>query len=117
MSRATWLQISLAVLLAIAALFVIMRRAGGESLGPDRVAAGQRLAEAWCKSCHAIQPHMGGMMSDQAPSFTAIANRHGTTALSIKVFLKTSHANMPNIVIAPDQADDLAEFILSLRTN
>ncbi len=115
MSRTTWIHISLAVLLAIAALFVIMRRAGGETAA-DGAAAGHRLAEAWCKACHAIEPNMAGM-SDQAPAVTAIANRHGTTALSIKVFLKTSHASMPNIVIAPEQAEDIAEYILSLRTN
>ena len=115
MSRTTWIHISLVALLAIAALFVIMRRAGGE-ISADSIASGHRLAEAWCKACHAIEPNMAGM-SDQAPSFTAIANRHGTTALSIKVFLKTSHANMPNIVIAPNEADDLAEYILSLRAN
>ncbi len=116
MSRTTWIHISLVALLAIAAVFVIMRRAGGEKLAADSVASGHRLAQAWCKACHAIEPNMAGM-SDQAPSFPAIANRHGTTELSIKVFLKTSHANMPNIVIAPDQADDLAEYILSLKTN
>ncbi len=56
-------------------------------------------------------------MSDQAPGFAAsIANRYGTTALSLKVFLKTSHQNMPNLVIAPDQADALANYILSLKT-
>jgi hypothetical protein len=59
---------------------------------------------------------MAGML-DQAPGFEAIANRHGTTALSLKVFLKTSHQNMPNLVIAPDQADALANYILSLKTS
>jgi hypothetical protein len=33
------------------------------------------------------------------------------------VFLKTNHANMPNLVIAPDQADALASYILSLNTH
>jgi hypothetical protein len=33
------------------------------------------------------------------------------------VFLKTSHQNMPDLVIAPDQADALASYILSLKTN
>jgi hypothetical protein len=33
------------------------------------------------------------------------------------VFLKSSHQNMPNLVIAPDQADALAGYILSLKTN
>lgn len=56
-------------------------------------------------------------MSNQVPGFEAIANRHGTTALSLKVFLKTNHVNMPNLVIAPDRADALANYILSLTTN
>ena len=55
--------------------------------------------------------------SDQAPGFAAIAKRRGTTALSLKVFLKTSHQNMPNLVIAPDQAEVLANYILSLKSN
>jgi mono/diheme cytochrome c family protein len=81
----------------------------------DSVSEGYRLAGAWCKTCHAIEPQMRAA-SDQAPSFWAIANRHGTTALSLKVFLKTSHQNMPNLVISPDEADDLADYILSLKT-
>ncbi|MBR0719504.1 c-type cytochrome [Bradyrhizobium liaoningense] len=75
---------------------------------------GHRLAQAWCQTCHAIEPHMTGLF-DAAPSFQAIADRKGTTALSLKVFWRTSHQNMPNLVIAPDQADALAAYILSLK--
>ena len=67
-------------------------------------------------ACRAVEPQMAGTF-DPAPSFEAIANRQGTTALSLKVFLKTNHQNMPDLVIAPDQADALANYILSLRTN
>jgi mono/diheme cytochrome c family protein len=82
---------------------------------PSRAAAqGYRLAQAWCQSCHAIEPHRAGLF-DIAPSFQAIADRKGTTALSLRVFWQTSHQNMPNLVIAPDQADALAAYILSLR--
>jgi hypothetical protein len=51
------------------------------------------------------------------PDFVAIANRPSTTELSLKVFFKTSHGRMPNIIIAPEQADDLANYILSLKRN
>ena len=47
--------------------------------------------------------------------FRAIANRTSTTALSLKVFMKTSHHRMPNLIITPDQADDLTNYILSLK--
>ena len=52
-----------------------------------------------------------------APSFEAVANRKGTTALSLKVFLKTSHQNMPNLIVTSDQADALVSYILSLRND
>jgi cytochrome c len=115
--RGTRTHYSLVIPIALAT-FVIMRVhvAGGAELAAASVSEGHRLAEAWCKTCHAIEPHTVGM-SDQAPGFEAIANRHGTTALSLKVFLETSHQNMPNLVISPDQADALASYILSLKAN
>ena len=99
--------------MALAALLLINLHK--PAVAADSASEGHRLAEAWCKACHAIEPRMGGV-SDQAPSFTAIANRHGTTELSLKVFLKSSHQNMPNLIIAPEQADVLADYILSLKS-
>jgi mono/diheme cytochrome c family protein len=117
MPRSTSIHISLVALIALAA-FLLMRvhNAGRAKLAAHNASQGHRLAEAWCTPCHAIEPHMAGFL-DQAPSFEAIANRHGTTALSLKVFLRTSHQNMPNLVIAPEQADALSNYILSLKTN
>ena len=117
MHRSTRIHIGLVVLVALVAFLLLrMHNASGARLAAYNASQGHRLAEAWCSPCHAIEPHMAGMF-DSAPSFAAIANRHGTTALSLKVFLKTSHQNMPNLVIAPEQADALANYILSLRTN
>jgi mono/diheme cytochrome c family protein len=115
MLRSTRIHISRVILAALAA-FLRVHVAGAATLAAASASEGHRLAEAWCETCHAIEPHMVGM-SNQAPSFEAIANRHGTTALSLKVFLKTSHENMPDLVIAPDQADALVNYILSLKTN
>jgi mono/diheme cytochrome c family protein len=103
--------------MALTVLSLVSASNVGNSKPSDRTASeGYRLAEAWCKSCHAIDPHMAGIL-DHAPSFEVIANRHGTTELSLKVFLRTSHQDMPDLVIAPDQADALANYILSLKTN
>jgi cytochrome c len=117
MLRSARIHITPAMIVAVAAFFLArVPVAGGAELAAASASEGRRLAEALCETCHAIGPHMAGI-SNQAPSFEAIANRHGTTALSLKVFLKTSHENMPNLVIAPDQADALASYILSLKTN
>jgi mono/diheme cytochrome c family protein len=110
-----WFHFSLAAVVALAALFLVEpSHAGGATPATDSAAAGHRLAEAWCKSCHAVDATMAGSAS-AAPDFAAIANQPSTTALSLKVFLQTSHASMPNLVIAPGESDDLINYILSLK--
>ena len=47
--------------------------------------------------------------------FSAIANRRGTTELSLKTFLRSDHKTMPNFIIEPYDADVLVAYILSLR--
>jgi cytochrome c len=117
MLRSYWTHFSFAILLAIAALFFIsLHRASGATPVSDSAAAGHRLAEAWCTACHVIDATTAGT-SNPAPDFVAIANLPSTTALSVKVFLKTSHPTMPNLVITPEQADDLASYIVSLKRN
>ena len=56
MSRSTWIHIASAVIIALVALFFIRPHdASGAILPQDSAAAGHRLAEAWCKECHAIE--------------------------------------------------------------
>ncbi|BAL77217.1 c-type cytochrome [Bradyrhizobium cosmicum] len=113
MSRSVRIYLGLAILIGLSVLFLIS--VVHTAAGASRAAAeGHRLAQAWCQTCHAVEPGMPGLF-DRAPSFQAIADRNGTTALSLKVFWKTSHQTMPNLVISPQQADALSSYILSLR--
>jgi cytochrome c len=117
MARATWLHILIAAVGALAVLlFVRLHHANGAPLPSDSASAGHRLAEAWCKDCRAIEAATVGTRGGP-PDFVAIANRASTTALSLKVFFKTSHHRMPNLIITPAQADDLTNYILSLKRN
>ena len=93
-------------------LFVRLHNANGAPLPSDSASAGHRLAEVWCKNCHAIE---AAGARGRGPDFVAIANRTSTTGLSLKVFMKTSHHQMPNLIITPSQADDLTNYILSLK--
>jgi cytochrome c len=116
MTRSAWLQILIVVVFAFAALLLVrLHNAGGATLASNSASAGHRLAEGWCKDCHAIDAASAAGRANGPPDFTAIANRASTTALSLKVFFQTTHRSMPNLIIAPDQADDLASYILSLR--
>ena len=115
MTRSTWLQILIVAGFALVALLLVrLHNAGGAAWAAGNVSAGHRLAEAWCGECHAIEATTAGA-SRGPPDFTTIASRPSTTALSLKVFFQTSHRRMPNLIIAPDQADELAGYILSLR--
>ncbi len=77
-------------------------------------AAGRQLAEAWCTECHVIGPKsVEGVM--RAPDFATVAKRPATTALSLNVFLRSSHDNMPNFILTRGQADDIVAYILTLK--
>ena len=76
------------------------------------VETGRRLASQWCSGCHSIEPKTVGIF---AADFAEIAKLPSTTALSLKVFLQTSHRDMPNFILQPDEANDIVAYILSLK--
>ena len=43
-----------------------------------------------------------------------IARMPSTTQLSLKVFMQSSHGNMPNLVLNADEIDAIAAYILDL---
>ena len=95
----------------LALLLSISLAVSAVNAAPER---GESLAERWCTGCHGIRP---GQQSPnpKAPAFPAIANEPSATAYSLHVFLQTTHATMPNFVIAPDDIDDIVSYILSFR--
>jgi cytochrome c len=115
MSRTIWVRTIVALFIALAALLLIrLHNASGAPAEQDSISNGRRLAEAWCRNCHSLEAANPGT-SGRGPDFVRIANRSSTTELSLKVFLRSNHRRMPNLIIAPGQADDLAQFILSLK--
>lgn len=110
------LHLGVVILIALAAFFFIrVRSAAGATLAETSPSEGHRLAKAWCVSCHAVESHVLEM-PNEPPSFQAIANQPGITPLALKVFFRTSHKDMPNLVIGPDEGDALANYILSLKS-
>ena len=75
-------------------------------------ASGRKTATALCGTCHQV---IGGEGRDSPASFVDIANMTSTTALSLKVFLRSSHKEMPNLIIDSSDTDDLIAYILSLK--
>jgi mono/diheme cytochrome c family protein len=78
--------------------------------------AGQQLAQNVCSECHAVDAEHAEARG-AAPSFLSIAKMTSTTAISLRVFLQTSHEQMPNFLLSKTEIDDVGAYILSLKNN
>jgi mono/diheme cytochrome c family protein len=78
-------------------------------------ARGLALTGVWCTECHAVTTDARSP-NPNAPSFSDLAAQGSTTELSLRAFLRTPHPTMPNIIIKPDDTDDIIAYILSLRS-
>lgn len=76
---------------------------------------GQRLAQQWCANCHAVAPGQQPPTGDAAPALPSVAARPSTTEMSLRVFLQTPHANMPNFQLSRAETEAVVAYILSLR--
>ena len=77
-------------------------------------AAGEAYTEKVCAKCHAIHP--SGLSPElTAPPFKDVANTPGMTDTALRVWLSTSHPTMPNIVIEPQDMDNVIAYILTLK--
>jgi mono/diheme cytochrome c family protein len=73
--------------------------------------ASRQAAATLCVPCHQIDE----TRRDGPPSFVDIALMPSTTALSLKVFLRSNHNEMPNLIIPDSETDDLIAYILTLK--
>lgn len=78
------------------------------------VVVGHALAAHWCAGCHQVEASPGHAR-DVPPSFVAVAAMTSTTESSLRAFLQTPHANMPDLKLSQTQIDDLVAYILSLK--
>ncbi len=99
----------------VLAIIVLLGNVGTNARAQD-LANGKKLANNWCSKCHVIDgkvPPMG--KTGAVPSFPAIAHTKSTTATSLRTFLSTSHATMPDYNLSQKEIGDVSEYILSLR--
>jgi mono/diheme cytochrome c family protein len=82
---------------------------------PGDARAGQRLAATWCANCHQIAPGGPGPSTDAAPTFASILAMPSTTSMSLRVFLQSPHANMPDYRLTREQLDDVVAYLLTQR--
>lgn len=100
-----------AKLLAAVAVVAGATIASAQDVGDP--AKGLRLARQLCAECHAVEA--GQRVPVTAPTFKAIANTPGMTAMALTIFFRTPHRDMPNLVLPNDDRDDVIAYILSLK--
>ena len=76
---------------------------------------GRAFASAVCAECHAVLPSQLTSPRFGVATFKTIANTPGMTDRALVVWLRTSHPNMPNLMIAPEDTDNLIAYFASLR--
>jgi mono/diheme cytochrome c family protein len=86
--------------------------AGAQEVGDAR--KGLRFAERVCAECHAVKAGQYPVPA-AGPTFKTIANTPGMTAMALTVFFRTSHRDMPNLVLSESDRDDVIAYILSLK--
>lgn len=75
---------------------------------------GENLAQSWCSQCHAVKPDQTSP-NPAAPRFPDVAAEPSMTEYALRAFLKTPHPTMPDIMMKPDDMDDIVSYILSLK--
>jgi len=112
----TVLSRSVSVFLGAVVFFVLgsMQAWSDETLPGDPV-AGRIFAERECGDCHDISREGGDYPLNAAPSFLDVATERSTTALSLRVFLRSTHREMPDLILNRREQDDVIAYILSLR--
>ncbi len=88
-------------------------RLAAEELGNAQ--RGLAYAQANCAGCHAILRDDTNSPNPDSPAFKAVADTPGMTRTALSVFFRSPHPTMPNLIIAPEDADDLIAYIMSLK--
>ena len=110
----------LAAMTSLLALCMLVEPARGQ----DTIAAGREFALLACSACHVIDHGQQSrpLLIQKTPSFEEIANKPGTTAASLRLFLattswdgKTLPITMPNLMLTTEQAKRVINYLLSLR--
>ena len=82
---------------------------------PGDPEAGGKLAREVCAACHIVSADQTDDPGTPAPTFFSVAADPSVTALSLRVFFRTPHAQMPDLTLTPDETDNIIAYILTLK--
>jgi mono/diheme cytochrome c family protein len=82
---------------------------------PGDAKRGLFLAQMTCARCHEIRKGQLRSRTTRAPTFETIATSPGITPMAFRAALRTSHREMPNLVLQNTEIDDLIAYIDTLK--
>ena len=82
---------------------------------PGNPVEGRRFAGTVCIACHYVETEDRGVSSAGAPAFQDVADDPAITAISLRVFLRTPHETMPDLILTAAETDNVIAYILSLK--
>lgn len=81
----------------------------------DDVGHGRKIAHTICAACHVVAKGQLVSPNSEAPPFPVLAATPGMTTIALTAALLTSHRQMPNIILQPDERRDVIAYILTLK--
>jgi mono/diheme cytochrome c family protein len=81
----------------------------------DEIGHGREIAWTICAACHVVARGQFVSPNSEAPPFPILATTPGMTTIALTAALLTSHRQMPNIILQPDERQDVIAYILSLK--
>jgi cytochrome c2 len=74
---------------------------------PGDPVEGEKLAREICATCHEVDKGQYGISLEGAPALM--------TSLALRVFLRSPHEWMPDLMLSETETDDVIAYILSLK--
>ena len=98
---------------------VVLVSGGGGAVAQDVGDAGKGhdFAQKVCARCHAVETGMDSSPFSPAPTFEAIANVPGMTAMALRVVLQNPHRQMPDLILRPEDLRHVVAYILTLKND
>ena len=106
--------LSLKVVCYAAASMPLIAAAQAQEAGDPR--RGLAFAQRVCAECHAVLPTQSTSPRPELATFATIANTPGMTGTALAVWLRTPHKSMPDLMLEPEDRNNVIAYIVSLRT-
>lgn len=105
----------------LAALLTVAAYAPAAAVAQSAAGEGSALAQKFCADCHDVTDKSAAPSKSivdpgaRGPTFRDIAQKPVMTKLAIRVFMRSTHPSMPDIILSDGEIDALADYIISLR--